>query len=151
VFEKNIIRLANMDPWKTVIMCTPVIQSVNLADITKFFEWIENINDTFGYSRVQILPIILTFPKHLDLEILPLEMKQEALAKLESFVASKPRLQESIHFMGRMNVIRDKCNTDSYDPEALKKFRTFTFMLDKHRGHSLADINPELYNLIKSL
>jgi pyruvate-formate lyase-activating enzyme len=151
VFEKNIIRLANMDPWKTVIMCTPVIQSVNLAGITKFFEWIENINDTFGYSRVQILPIILTFPKHLDLEILPLDMKQQALAKLESFVESKPRLQQSIHFKGRMNMIRDRCNTDSYDPDALIKFRTYTFMLDEHRGQSLSTVNLELYNLIKSL
>jgi pyruvate-formate lyase-activating enzyme len=151
VFEKNITRLANMDPWKTVIMCTPVIQSVNLADITKFFEWIENINDTFGYSRVQILPIILTFPRHLDLEILPLEMKQRALAKLEDFVAKHPRLQDSIHFMGRMNVIRDKCNKDSFDPEALVKFRTYTFMLDEHRGQSLANVNPELYNLLQSL
>lgn len=151
VFEKNIVRLANMDPWKTVIMCTPVIQSVNLADITKFFEWIENINDSFGYSRVQILPIILTFPRHLDLEILPLEMKQRALAKLEDFVSKHPRLQDSIHFMGRMNMIRDKCNKDSFDPEALIKFRTYTFMLDKHRGQSLADVNPELYNLLQVL
>lgn len=151
VFEKNITRLANMDPWKTVIMCTPVIQSVNLADITKFFEWIENINDTFGYSRVQILPIVLTFPRHLDLEILPLDMKQQALAKLEDFVSKHPRLQDSIHFMGRMNMIRDKCNKDSFDPEALIKFRTYTMMLDKHRGQSLADVNPELYNLLQVL
>jgi hypothetical protein len=132
-------------------MCTPVIQSVNLAGITKFFELIENINDTFGYSRVQILPIILTFPRHLDLEILPLDMKQQALAKLESFVESKPRLQQSIHFRGRMNMIRDRCNTDSYDPDALIKFRTYTFMLDEHRGQSLSTVNLELYNLIKSL
>jgi hypothetical protein len=132
-------------------MCTPVIQSVNLADITKFFEWIENINDTFGYSRVQILPIILTFPRHLDLEILPLEMKQRALAKLEDFVAKHTRLQDSIHFMGRMNMIRDKCNKDVFNPNELLKFKEFTIMLDNHRGQTLETVNPELYKLIQEL
>jgi len=78
-------------------------------------------------------------------------MKQQALAKLEDFVSKHTRLQDSIHFMGRMNVIRDKCNKDSFDPEALIKFRTYTFMLDEHRGQSLANVNPELYNLLQTL
>lgn len=151
VFEKNIKRLAELDPHKTVIMCTPVVQSVNLDKMVDFFYWIETINDSYGYSRVQILPIVLTFPRHLDLEILPLEMKQRSLQKLEEFVEKSPRLRDSIHFMGRMNMIRTKCNNDAFDPEQLKKFRTFTDMLDKHREQSLENVNPELFKLIQSL
>ena len=151
VFEKNIKRLAELDPHKTVIMCTPVVQSVNLDRMVDFFAWIETINDQYGYARIQILPIVLTFPKHLDLEILPYDMKQRSLEKLETFVQQTSRLNNNIHFMGRMNMIRDKCNKDSYDPQALIKFRTFTMMLDKHREQSLATVNPELYNLLQVL
>lgn len=151
VFEKNIQRLAELDPYKTVIMCTPVVQSVNLDKMVDFFAWIETINEQYGYARVQILPIVLTFPKHLDLEILPLEMKQRSLQKLEAFVEKSPRLYGNIHFMGRMNMIRTKCNNDAFDPEQLKKFRTFTNMLDQHREQSLENVNPELFKLIQSL
>lgn len=151
VFEKNIQRLAELDPHKTVIMCTPVIQSVNLDKIVDFFAWIETINEKYGYTRVQILPIVLTFPRHLDLEILPLDMKQRSLQKLETFVQQTSRLRENMHFMGRMNMIRDKCNKDAFDPQSLIKFRTFTHMLDQHRGQSLANVNPELFNLLQVL
>lgn len=151
VFEKNIKRLSELDPHKTVIMCTPVVQSVNLDKIVDFFSWIETINDQFGYSRVQILPIVLTFPRYLDLEILPLEMKQRSLLKIETFVAQTPRLRDNIHFMGRMNMIREKCNKDAYDTDALIKFKTFTDMLDQHREQTLATVNPELYNLLQVL
>lgn len=151
IFEKNVRRLAQMDYNKVVLMCTPVVQSVNLAYIDQFFEWIENLNQEHGHNRIVTLPIVLTFPRHLDLEILPYDMKQRALAKIEALVARTPRLQNSIHFMGRLNMIRDKCNKDSYDPKQLIKFREYTKMLDKHRGQSLAQTNPELYNLLESL
>jgi pyruvate-formate lyase-activating enzyme len=151
IFEKNVRRLAQMDYNKVVLMCTPVVQSVNLAYIDKFFEWIEQLNEEHGHNRIVTLPIVLTFPRHLDLEILPYDMKQRALQKIEAFVARTPRLQNSIHFMGRLNMIRDKCNKDSYDPKALLKFREYTRMLDKHRGQSLAEANPELHNLLESL
>jgi pyruvate-formate lyase-activating enzyme len=151
IFEKNVRRLAQMDYNKVVLMCTPVVQSVNLAYIDKFFDWIEQLNEEHGHNRIVTLPIVLTFPRHLDLEILPYDMKQRALQKIEAFVARTPRLQNSIHFMGRLNMIRDKCNKDSYDPKALLKFREYTRMLDKHRGQSLAEANPELHNLLESL
>lgn len=151
VFEKNIQRLAELDSRKTIIMCTPVVQSVNLDRIIDFFAWIETINDQYGYNRIKILPIILSFPKYLDLEILPLEMKQRSLAKLEDFVKQNINLQNDMHFMGRMNMIREKCNKDSYDPKMLIEFRTFTMMLDKHRNQTLLTVNPELYNLLTIL
>lgn len=151
VFEKNIRRLASFDPGKITIMCTPVVQSVNLDKIVDFFKWIELINEEYGHRRIQTLPIVLTFPYHLDLEILPLEMKQHSLQKIEDFVNSCPRLNEDIHFMGRINMLRDKCNKDAFNPNELLKFKEFTTMLDNHRGQSLELVNPELYKLVQEL
>lgn len=151
VFEKNIRRLASFDPGKINIMCTPVVQSVNLDRIVEFFQWIESINEEYGYRRIQTLPIVLTFPYHLDLEILPTEMKQRSLQKIEDFINSCPRLSEDIHFIGRINMIRDKCYKDAFNPNELLKFKEFTTMLDNHRGQSLEQVNPELYKLVQEL
>jgi len=151
VFEKNIRRLASLDPDKITIMCTPVVQSVNLDKIVDFFKWIVSINDEYGYRRIQTLPIVLTFPYHLDLEILPLEMKQRSLAKIEEFVNTCPRLYDDVHFTGRINMLRDKCNKDVFNPNELLKFKEFTTMLDNHRGQTLETVNPELYKLIQEL
>ena len=151
VFEKNIKRLASFDPGKITIMCTPVIQSVNLDRTVEFFEWIETLNNEHGYKRIQILPIVLTFPYHLDLEILPLDMKQQSLEKIETFINKSPRLLDDIHFMGRINMLRDKCNKEAFNPKELQKFKEFTTILDNHRGQTLESVNPALYNLLQEL
>lgn len=144
-FEKNIKKLAELDNNKIQICCTPVIQSVNLLSITDFFKWIENINNSFGYNRIQTLPIVLTDPKYLDLEILPTELKLEGLHALETYVDSTPRLKNDVHFMSRFNLIKTKCLTNNHNPELLKSFKLFTEMLDKQRNQSLENVNSKLY------
>jgi glutamate-1-semialdehyde 2,1-aminomutase len=151
VFENNIRKLAQYDAGKIQIMCTPVVQSVNLLDITKFFEWIESINEEYGFERISILPIVLTFPQHLDFGILPEEMKIEGLSRLETFLATSKYTKHNPHFMGRINFVRDKCLKDSYNEELLHKFKDFTNMLDSHRKQSLANVNPQLYDLLTKL
>ena len=78
-------------------------------------------------------------------------MKQRSLAKIEEFVNTCPRLYEDVHFTGRINMLRDKCNKDVFNPNELLKFKEFTIMLDNHRGQTLETVNPELYKLIQEL
>jgi organic radical activating enzyme len=150
VFETNIRKLAKMDPHRITIHCTPVVQSVNLSQITEFFKWIDSINEEYGFNRVNILPIVLTFPTHLTFEILPYDMKQRALIKLNEFLKTS-RSSLNPHFVGRINVIVDKCNKDMYNETELIKFKEFTLLLDQHREQSLNTVNPELYQLISKL
>ena len=78
-------------------------------------------------------------------------MKHRSLAKIEEFVNTCPRLYEDVHFTGRINMLRDKCNKDVFNPNELLKFKEFTIMLDNHRGQTLETVNPELYKLIQEL
>ena len=151
VFEKNIKRLADLDPSKIKIMCTPVIQSVNFDNIVEFFSWIETLNDKYGFQRIQILPIVLNYPRYFDLEILPTKMKQTSFLKLNSFVQRSERLSNDVHFMGRMHVIRDKCNKESFNYQEHLKFKKITNILDNHRNQSLKNINQDLFDLINFL
>lgn len=148
--DKNIRRVAEL-PREISIFAVPVVQSVNLEYITDFWEYINNINQEYGYYRIRLLPIVLDFPDMLDLSILPLNYKLDCWDKIEQFVSTMGWLRSDPYFMSRYNTIKSKCLEDRYNIELLTQFKTFTNILDKNRGQNLKDVNPTLHTIINNV
>lgn len=148
--DKNIKKLASL-PSNISIFAVPVIQSVNLETITDFFKYIESINAEYGFYRVRLLPIMLDSPQHLDLSILPTEYKMKCLDAIEEYLSTAKYFMNDVHFVGRLNHLRTKCNEEKYNPELLKRFKQFTEILDNSRGQDLNKVNPSLYSIIQNV
>lgn len=148
--DKNIRKLASL-PEQVQIFAVPVIQSVNLEFIDEFFDYIDQINNDYGFYRIRMLPILLDSPKMSDLSILPKEYKMTCLDKLKISVNKSKWYMLDYHFVGRYNNIIAKCKEDNYNPELLKTFKEFTDILDKNRNQSLKLVNPKLYEILENV
>lgn len=148
--EKNIRRMASMPNNITMFAC-PVVQSVNLEYMVEFFEFIEDINKEHGWYRIRMLPIMLTNPRKLSADILPIEYKQKWFAKIKKFVDNCPNFQSDHHFMGRYNNLEAICGLDQYDENELRKFKEFTDILDKNRNQSLKTTNLNLWEIVNNV
>jgi sulfatase maturation enzyme AslB (radical SAM superfamily) len=148
--DKNIKKLASL-PLNISIFAVPVIQSVNLKTITDFFKYIEDINNDYGFYRVRLLPIMLDSPQYLDLTILPTEYKIKCMAAIDEYLQTSNHFMNDVHFVGRLNHLRTKCQEEKYNPELLQRFKQFTEILDKERKQDLSKINPSLYSIIQNV
>jgi pyruvate-formate lyase-activating enzyme len=148
--EKNIRRMADM-PKNIIMFACPVVQSVNLEYMVDFFKFTESINLAKGYYRIRMLPIVLTDPRKLSADILPLEYKKECFEKIKEFVESCENFKKDEHFMGRYNNIKAVCESDDYDKKQLLKFKYYTELLDKYRNENLKDVNPRLWEIVNNV
>lgn len=148
--DKNIKKLASL-PTHVQIFAVPVVQSVNLEYIHEFFNYIDEINNQYGFYRVRLLPILLDSPAMSDLSILPKEYKMNCLESIKTAVNRSKYFNADVHFVGRYNNIIAKCKQENYNPELLKKFKTFTDILDEHRQQSLQSLNPNLYSILENV
>jgi len=148
--DKNIKRLATL-PQHISIFAVPVIQNVNLETITDFFKYIEHINNDYGFYRIRLLPIMLDSPAHLDLEILPTDYKLKCLESIETYLSNAKYFMQDEHFVGRLNHLKTKCQTEKYNARVLKQFKEFTEILDKNREQDLNKINPSLKKILDNV
>lgn len=147
--DKNIKRLASL-PTNVQIFAVPVVQNVNLEHMDKFFDYINSINDQYGFYRIRLLPILLDSPPRSDLSILPKDYKLMCLEKIKHSVNKSTWFKNDMHFVGRFNNIISKCEQENYNPTLLKNFKIFTDILDEVRGQSLRQINPNLYEILEN-
>lgn len=145
--SSNLEKIATLNEDKVSIVCTPVIQKTNLSHLVDLFDYLNNINIKYNRSAIQIQPIILNHPAHLDLLYLPLEYKQKQLKKIKSWINEK-YVFPTPGFTANMQLLENKCNADVDYIENLKKFKEFTDIFDNHRNHYLKDVNPELIELM---
>lgn len=140
--DKNFKKILNtMD-----IIPTPVIQIGNLNKITDLFEYFENFNRQAEKPIVNIQPIILNNPNHLNFLYLPTLYKIECWNKIDYWVNNKCKYQGSL-FYDKINLIRKICFTEVEYKPTLKKFFEFNDIFDEKRLFFLKDVNPELYKL----
>jgi MoaA/NifB/PqqE/SkfB family radical SAM enzyme len=145
--DKNFKKLISERRPNVSICVTPVIQNVNLGYITELFDYLENFNKEYNQSLVHILPIILYGPEQLDLSYLPLEYKTQCWNKIQEWMTNNNKFQQR-WFYDKMIELKNKCLTDTPYENVLNRFKEFTEIFDNHRGVSLKDVNPELYNIV---
>ena len=145
--SSNLEKIVNLPSEKVDIICSPVVQKVNLSTLVDLFDYLNNFNIKHNRQVIRIQPTILTNPHQLDLMYLPLEYKQKYWKIINEWIDTK-YVFPSISFKTNMKQLENKCNTDVDYRDNLKKFKEFTDIFDNHRKHYLYDINPELAELM---
>lgn len=123
----------------------PVIQITNLNRIVELFDYFENFNRIANKSIVNILPINLQAPNHLDCTYLPLDYKQQCWAKIEEWMSTAVFQDSS--FVKKMQIIKNKCLTDVDYQHQLNRYFQMNDIFDNSRSFYLKDVNPELDKL----
>lgn len=125
---------------------SPVVQITNLNKIVELFEYFENFNRIANKSIVNILPINLQVPNHLDCINLPLDYKKECWDKIEEWMSINGDYQDP-SFVKKMQVIKSKCFTEVDYRHQLNRFFQMNDIFDNSRSFYLKDVNPNLDEL----
>ena len=145
--NKNLCKVIENAKNNIFIKVTPVIQSSNLGRITELFEYLEEFNRVHNKMIVEIHPIILYNPLQLDFSYLPLDYKKTCWDRIEKWLEKSCKFQ-SLMFHNRIDSIKNKCLLEVDGKEQMNAFMEYNKIFDTHRGVSLQDVNPELYNIV---
>jgi len=143
--DESIHKLIEMENVK--LWATPVIQIGNLNKIVDLFKYFEDINMKANKALIDIRPIILQDPQHLNIDYLPKDFKLKAYAKIHMWML-ECKFQSQI-FKDTINALRKRCQQETKDINMLKEYIKFNDLLDDHRGQTLADCNYDLHTLLK--
>jgi hypothetical protein len=130
------------------LWATPVIQIGNLNKIVDLFKYFEDINIKENKPLIDIRPILLQDPQHMNIDYLPKDFKQKAFAKVFMWMLNDCKWQSQI-FKDTVNALKARCQEESKDINMLKEYVKFNNLLDNHRGQTLADCNYDLHTLLK--
>jgi MoaA/NifB/PqqE/SkfB family radical SAM enzyme len=145
MMDTNIKRLVELSDNITITP-TPVIQITNLNKCVELFEYFESYNRKANKMVIDMYPINLTFPPHLNLLYLPLDFKMKCWEKIEFWINKYCKYQTP-NFYSVMSGIQTKCKTDVSLNEIkrnLSQYMKYNLMFDTHRNVRLLDVNPEL-------
>ena len=133
---------------------SPTIQVYNILSVDKVYTLVESLlNEGFNFSETPIHVTFLEFPMHLNIRILPQNVRDAAIIKLEVVKKNCPRLMaievtrhnlESI-----ITALKNDFHPDS--EQLLKNFKFYTDVLDKERNQSFAHALPELAALLSEV
>ncbi|MBC7742609.1 MAG: hypothetical protein H7061_10455 [Bdellovibrionaceae bacterium] len=151
IIEENFIRIKSFvdaDQWRVIANFT--VQSYNICNITDFFDWIEKMDlqgPPFAYNPVSLN--LLTNPDFLDIQFLPLEVRQHASRLIDAYWL-RNKLTKFEGFTDRLRMVQSilhKAPTPGYQ-DRMADFLDFTRILDHHRKQDLAFINPFLFHSV---
>lgn len=144
VIDKNLRRLLQLKgPIKIGI--TPTIQIYNIFGLDRLLEYVENVAKDVQ-KQIEVDFLYVTDPAYLDIQQLPLRIKQKALQKIivyrahaEKYISKNKNLENSLDSLERA------LKQETEPSMGIEDFLSYTRLLDVHRNEGLAEANPQLY------
>ena len=133
------------------ILFSPVIQIYNILDITKLFDYAEEITNYSG-RRIDISLLLNNYPKCLDMRNLPKNIRDEAIKRLEDWLASSKYFVDDERNLATVQGLIKALGDDNVNEDASEQmslFKEYTKLLDKKREQSLEDSAPDLYRMLE--
>ena len=133
------------------ILFSPVIQIYNILDITKLFDYAEEITKYSG-RRIDISCLLNNYPKCLDMRNLPKDIRDEAIKRLQDWLVTSKYFAEDERNLATVQGIIRALGDDEVNDDAEKQmqlFKEYTELLDKKRNQSLKESAPDLYRMLK--
>ena len=144
--ENNIIKMLDNKRENIGLFFAPVIQIYNILDLPRLLKWVNDLS--CYYNNHFLKSITLTGPDFLHIDILPRNVKERALLKLEqiSFLNENNLRYFSYIIDPIKNILRSE---EKHGIERhLKNFYKYTKLLDQHRGNNFEQTFPELNGLL---
>lgn len=142
--NKNVESLAKLPNIKLGI--TPTVQVYNIFNLIEILEWVDTLNIT--YNKNIFVDFLINFhPNHLNVNILPDDIRHEVATDLEKYKANKQLHEMTANSInGVIGMLKNPRAADY--TEQISKLKTYTNSLDRERSQNIADINTRLSNLI---
>jgi glutamate-1-semialdehyde 2,1-aminomutase len=144
--SSNIEKLAQMPNVHLGI--TPTVQVYNVFDLVNIIKWVEDLNNKFNKNSF-IDFLVNTHPHHLNVNILPNELKKEALDELVAYRDNYMQVHNHMTMNSLNGIIGllQQPRTENWKEE-VERFRTFTLSLDQHRNQTIKDLDPRIAGLM---
>lgn len=129
------------------MMVSPCWQIYNLHSIYDHLAYFDYLNTI---RNIEVTPIILDFPMHFRIDVLPFEIRQSAIDSINKCFKLKIVKQPTL-FRKLMTLKKILQNPDSHPQSDLhmNQFVQITKLYDKHRNQSIEKSLPELYKHVK--
>ena len=145
--KTNILKILKNRRSNTQFHFSPVVQVYNILNLTELLRWIDELQVSYG--NIENSMIICTRPEFLNVAILPKNIKQEALLRIEEYEQSyKGNDHCLLEYLGAVkNLLKTEENDET--EKDLKNFYKYTYLLDQKRGNSFKETFPELYHFFE--
>ena len=140
--EDNIIKLLKNKKENTTFYFSPVVQIYNVFNLPQLLNWIDALQIDYGTIETHLL--MCTTPEILDIAILPNNIKQKALSKIEKYENSyQGKDCFLLECLGSVkNILKSEEKKDI--ERHLKRFYKYTTLLDQKRNNNFEKTFPEL-------
>ena len=128
-------------------MVSPCWQIYNLFYIYEYLAYFDFLSRR---RNIEITPIILDFPMHYRIDVLPYEIRQHAIDSIKKCfklqIVKQPTLFRKLHTL--LSILQD---TKEHPQSELhvKQFVQVTNLYDKYRNQSIENSLPDLYKHVK--
>ena len=145
--KSNILKILKNRTDNAQFHFSPVVQVYNILNLTQLLRWIDELQ--ISYGNINNSMIICTKPGFLDIAILPKNIKQPALLRIEeyekSYKGNDHFLLECLGSVKNILKTKEKAGIE----KDLKRFYKYTSLLDQKRGNSFEKTFPELYHFFE--
>ena len=151
--EKNIKKISTYkDEISMDLQIQSTFQLMNVLDWGNLLEWTYSLGD-LGFWRLPFSNWV-SYPEHYDAKLLPKDLKEVALEKINKFLDSKKDVILDIGEQQWLGILESNLKTfeDSFDDDEQEKYyktvKKHTKLLDLNRGQHIKDHIPELEKFI---
>jgi hypothetical protein len=129
------------------MMVSPCWQIYNLHGIYDHLAYFDYLNTI---RNIEVTPIILDFPMHFRIDVLPFEIRQSAIDSINKCFKLKIVRQPTLfRKLMTLKKILEDTKIHSQSDLHMNQFARVTKLYDKYRGQSLQNSLPELYKHVK--
>jgi len=151
--QKNVEKIATFkDNISMDLQIHSTFQFLNVLDYDKLLEWTFSLGD-LGFWRIPFGNWV-SYPEYYDAKLLPNNLKEVALEKINKFLDSKKDIIWDIGEQQWLGILQSNLKTleKSFDEEEqqknIKTIKKYTKLLDLNRGQHIKDYIPELEKFI---
>ena len=144
--KKNIFNYIENNK-KSDMMVSPCWQIYNVHYIYEHLSYFNYLNTI---RKIEVTPIILDFPMHYRIDVLPYEVRQTAIDNIDKCfklnIVKQPTLFRKLHTLKKiLQNTKEHPQTEKH----MEQFATVTKLYDKYRDQSIENSLPELYKHVK--
>ncbi len=126
---------------------TPTIQIYNVFDIPNMLNYVQNLKEKFN-KEIFIDFLINVHPHHLNINLLPDDLKQEAkneLLNIKPYVKQHHDNMTNNSLEGIIGLLQQNITDDA--EEQLSRLKVYTHSLDKNREQTFLSLDSRLHGL----
>lgn len=132
-------------PQSSLLLCNFAFQAMNLLDLTNAIRFIA------GELKIQTISLLHVHEKHLNINILPFEIKQIAKSRLMDFIINEfegliDSIYHELYYSTIFKPVLNMCDSPDRNAQGWNEFMEYTEKMDVATSKSIFEVVPEFKN-----